>query len=195
MNSVCVATYNGEKYIEQQLRSILEQIAPTDEVIVSDDSSTDNTIKIVDSIRDKRIHIRHSKAHYFKDNFIEALREAKGDVIFLSDQDDVWLPGKYEHCLKELEDVDLVCTNSKMTDEDLNIIEPNFFSIYHSGLQKRYEQYILRFMCGIQTLTTQSRSTNAANTRNRPRYMARIGSRDDRKSALHRYAIPTISPT
>jgi glycosyltransferase involved in cell wall biosynthesis len=133
MNSVCVATYNGEKYIEQQLRSILEQIAPTDEVIVSDDSSTDNTIKIVDSIRDKRIRIRHSNAHYFKDNFIEALREAKGDVIFLSDQDDVWLPGKYERCLKELEDVDLVCTNSKMTDEDLNIIEPNFFSIYHSG--------------------------------------------------------------
>lgn len=133
MNSVCVATYNGEKYIEQQLRSILEQIAPTDEVIVSDDSSTDNTIKIVDSIGDKRIRIRHSKAHYFKDNFIEALREAKGDVIFLSDQDDVWLPGKYERCLKELEDVDLVCTNSKMTDENLNIIEPNFFSIYHSG--------------------------------------------------------------
>ena len=104
MNSVCVATYNGEKYIEQQLRSILEQIAPTDEVIVSDDSSIDNTIKIVDSIGDKRIRIRHSKAHYFKDNFIEALREAKGDVIFLSDQDDVWLPGKYERCLKELEE-------------------------------------------------------------------------------------------
>ncbi len=133
MNSVCVTTYNGERYIEQQLRSILEQIAADDEVIVSDDGSTDNTLKIVDSIGDKRIRIRHSSAHYFKDNFIEAMCEAKGDIIFLSDQDDVWLPGKYERCIKELEEVDLVCTNSEMTDGELNIIEPNFFSIYHSG--------------------------------------------------------------
>lgn len=133
MNSVCVTTYNGERYIEQQLRSILEQIAADDEVIVSDDGSTDNTLKIVDSIGDKRIRIRHSNAHYFKDNFIEAMCEAKGDIIFLSDQDDVWLPGKYERCIKELEAVDLVCTNSEMTDGELNIIEPNFFSIYHSG--------------------------------------------------------------
>lgn len=133
MNSVCVTTYNGERYIEQQLRSILEQIAADDEVIVSDDGSTDNTLKIVDSIGDKRIRIRHSSAHYFKDNFIEAMCEAKGDIVFLSDQDDVWLPGKYERCIKELEEVDLVCTNSEMTDGELNIIEPNFFSIYHSG--------------------------------------------------------------
>ena len=133
MNSVCVTTYNGERYIEQQLRSILEQIAADDEVIVSDDGSTDNTLKIVDSIGDKRIRIRHSSAHYFKDNFIEAMCEAKVDIIFLSDQDDVWLPGKYERCIKELEEVDLVCTNSEMTDGELNIIEPNFFSIYHSG--------------------------------------------------------------
>lgn len=133
MNSVCIATYNGELFIDQQLRSILAQIAPEDEVIISDDGSTDNTLKIVDSIGDKRIRIRHSNAHYFKDNFIEAMCEAKGDIIFLSDQDDVWLPGKYERCIKELEEVDLVCTNSEMTDGELNIIEPNFFSIYHSG--------------------------------------------------------------
>lgn len=133
MNSVCVATYNGELFIDQQLRSILAQIAPEDEVIISDDGSTDNTLQIVDSIGDKRIRIRHSSAHYFKDNFIEAMCEAKGDIIFLSDQDDVWLPGKYERCIKELEEVDLVCTNSEMTDGELNIIEPNFFSIYHSG--------------------------------------------------------------
>ena len=133
MNSVCIATYNGERYIEQQLRSILTQIAPDDEVIVSDDGSTDKTLKIVDSIGDNRIRIRHSNTHYFKDNFMEAMREAKGEIIFLSDQDDVWLPGKYARCVNELKDVDLVCTNSQMTDADLNVIEPDFFRIYHSG--------------------------------------------------------------
>lgn len=133
MNSVCVATYNGEQYIEQQLRSILEQIKPEDEVIVSDDGSTDKTLKIVDSIGDKRIRVGHSHAHYFKENFIEAMREAKGELIFLSDQDDVWLPGKYERCVNELQEVDLVCTNSRMTNSELKVIEPNFFSIYHSG--------------------------------------------------------------
>lgn len=133
MNTVCIATYNGEQYIEQQVRSILDQIAIDDEVIISDDGSTDKTLKIVDSIGDKRIRVRHSNAHYFKDNFVEAMREANGDRIFLSDQDDVWLPGKYERCLQELQSVDLVCTNSKMTDSELHIIEPNFFSIYHSG--------------------------------------------------------------
>ena len=133
MNSVCVATYNGEQYIEQQLRSILEQIKPEDEVIVSDDGSTDKTLKIVDSIGDKRIRVGHSHAHYFKENFIEAMREAKGELIFLSDQDDVWLPGKYERCVNELQEVDLVCTNSRMTDSELKVIEPNFFFIYHSG--------------------------------------------------------------
>ena len=70
MNSVCVTTYNGERFIEAQLRSILSQIAPDDEVIVSDDGSMDNTLKIVDFIGDKRIRVRHSNAHYFKDNFI-----------------------------------------------------------------------------------------------------------------------------
>ena len=133
MNTVCVATYNGEAYIEQQLRSILSQIAPDDEVIVSDDGSTDKTLTIVESLREKRIRIRHSRAHYFRDNFVEMLQEAKGDIIFLSDQDDVWLPGKYERCIEELKTADLVCTNSQMTDAELHVIEPNFFRIYHSG--------------------------------------------------------------
>lgn len=133
MNSVCVATYNGERYIEEQLRSILSQIAEDDEIIISDDDSTDGTLKIVESIGDKRIRIRHSHAHYFRDNFVEAMGEAKGEIIFLSDQDDVWLPGKYKRCLEELKEVDLVCTNSIMTDSELKVIEPNFFHIYHSG--------------------------------------------------------------
>lgn len=133
MNSVCIATYNGEKYIEEQLRSILVQLRPDDEVIVSDDGSTDNTLGAVKAIRDERVRIVHSHCHDVKGNFVNALEHARGDVIFLSDQDDVWLDGKYERCVKELEDVDLVCTNSMMTDENLRITNNDFFSIYHSG--------------------------------------------------------------
>ena len=133
MNSVCVATYNGEKYIAEQLRSILAQLPPEDEVIVSDDGSTDQTLAVIETLNDPRIRMVHNGTHYFRDNFENALRQAKGDIIFLSDQDDVWLPGKYERCLKELQDTDLVCTNSRLTDANLNVVVEDFFSIYHSG--------------------------------------------------------------
>lgn len=134
MNSVCIATYNGEKYIEEQLRSILVQLRPDDEVIVSDDGSTDNTLGAVKAIRDERVRILHSHCHDVKGNFVNALEHTQGDVIFLSDQDDVWLDGKYERCVKELEDVDLVCTNSMVTDENLNVTNANFFSMHHSRM-------------------------------------------------------------
>lgn len=57
MISVCIATYNGEKFIKQQLTSILEQLAPADEIIVSDDNSKDNTRNIIEELNDGRIKI------------------------------------------------------------------------------------------------------------------------------------------
>ena len=90
MISVCMATYNGEKYIEEQLKSILSQLGENDEVIVSDDSSTDNTLAIVESFNDVRIKIfPNNKFHSPIFNFENALKQATGDYIFLSDQDDV----------------------------------------------------------------------------------------------------------
>lgn len=133
MNSICVATYNGERFIEQQLRSILEQIAPEDEVIVSDDGSTDQTLSIIKAFNDARIKILHSDAHCYIDNFANALRCAKGEIIFLSDQDDVWLPGKYERCISELKTVDLVCTDCCVTDSQLHIKENSYFALNHAG--------------------------------------------------------------
>ena len=133
MNTVCVATYNGEKYIAEQLQSILSQLNEEDEVIVSDDGSQDRTCEIVESFQDKRIRLLHNDAHHFKWNFIHALKHAQGVYVFLSDQDDVWLEGKYETCCKLLEEYDLVVTDSIVTDEELTPIESSFFRFYHSG--------------------------------------------------------------
>lgn len=133
MISVCVATYNGERYVAEQLRSILSQLGPEDEVVVSDDESTDKTLDVVESLKDPRIRVLHSTAHYFKWNFHNALRAANGDIIFLADQDDVWLPGKVEKCVKALNEVDLVVHDSQVVDDDLKVIHPSFFHFYGSG--------------------------------------------------------------
>jgi len=93
--SVCIATFNGEEYIIQQLSSILCQLEEGDEVIVSDDSSMDNTLALVRKLNDPRIRIfSDNQFHSPIYNFEFCLSKATGDIIFLSDQDDVWLPEK-----------------------------------------------------------------------------------------------------
>ena len=112
MISVCMATYNGETYIKEQIESIINQLSSSDELIISDDKSTDNTLKIINEFKDPRIKIYiHEKDHGFVKNFENALEKAKGDFIFLSDQDDIWLPNKVAATLKELEYYDFVVSD------------------------------------------------------------------------------------
>lgn len=137
--SVCIATYNGEKYIVEQLTSILDQIGHDDEVIVSDDHSSDRTVEFINSLDDHRVRvILNNGEKGYTSNFENALVKCTGDIIFLSDQDDVWLPGKYDDVVKHLERYDLVVTNSKVTDENLNVTHDSFFALYHSrkGIMK-----------------------------------------------------------
>jgi len=127
--SVCIATYNGEKYIYNQLCSIIKQIGANDEVIISDDSSTDKTIEIVKSFNDSRIKIYPDQK--FKDpikNFEFALSQAKGDVIFLSDQDDIWVDGKVNAAIKAFENYDMVVTDHSVIDDNGNLILDSYFS-------------------------------------------------------------------
>lgn len=96
--SVALCTYNGAAYLEEQLRSILEQTHPVDELLVFDDHSTDGTLAILERWQSSYPHVL--KVHYngtnlgARKNFEAALQACSGDVIFLSDQDDRWYPDK-----------------------------------------------------------------------------------------------------
>ena len=130
MISVCIATYNGERFIREQIDSILRQLSSDDEIIVSDDGSTDDTISIINSIDDKRIRIIEGpRKHSPTLNFECAMKEAKGDYIFLADQDDVWKPNKVEVCMKWLQEYDCVVSDAEVTDSNLNPIYPSLYAI------------------------------------------------------------------
>ncbi len=112
--SVCMATYNGENFIKEQLNSILKQLSSSDELIISDDGSTDRTIPIIESYRDERILLLHSEHKNLIFNFENALEHATGEIIFLSDQDDVWFDHKVEKCKDYLRKYSLVFSNAAM---------------------------------------------------------------------------------
>lgn len=100
--SVCIATYNGEKYIEEQIVSIQKQLSAGDEIIISDDGSKDNTVQIVEQMQkmDSRIKVVMGPQKGFSCNFENAMKYATGDVILFSDQDDIWEMNKIEEIEK-----------------------------------------------------------------------------------------------
>lgn len=132
MISVCLASYNGEKYIKEQLDSILSQIGTNDEIIVSDDGSTDGTLLIVNKIQDPRIKVIKNKlGKGYTSNFENALNHACGEIIFLSDQDDVWYDNKVSVMLKALEKSDFVVSNAMISDENLTPTLGSHFKMYN----------------------------------------------------------------
>jgi len=117
MISVCIATYNGEKYVSEQIRSILSQTKPVHEIVVSDNCSTDRTIEILRSFEDERIKIFTFEHKDVSLNFENALQKSKGEYIFLSDQDDIWAENKVEVMLNEAQKSDLVISNAMLFNE------------------------------------------------------------------------------
>lgn len=127
-----MATYNGEKYIAEQLGSILCQLGDQDEVIVSDDGSKDRTLDIVRSFHDDRIKIYENELeHGFTKNFENALNHAEGEIIFISDQDDVWMKDKIRVMCEALKHWQIVVHDATVTDGDLNIRFESFNTHYN----------------------------------------------------------------
>jgi glycosyltransferase involved in cell wall biosynthesis len=129
-----MATYNGEEYVEEQLESILSQLSATDEVIISDDNSTDETLSIIKKINDSRIKvfINEKESGYTK-NFENALEKANGEIIFLSDQDDIWMEDKVSKIVSRLEECSFVVSDNTIVDKDLKVINHSHFDIYKTS--------------------------------------------------------------
>ena len=141
--SVCMATYNGEKYIREQIDSILPQLSDSDELVISDDGSSDNTIDIVQGYNDRRIRLYHNTRHGVTWNFENALKHSKGEIIFLADQDDVWKPGKVERMKEWLKSYVLVIHNADVVDKNGKLINDDYFSL--AGVRNGFWQNLVKF--------------------------------------------------
>ncbi len=100
-----MCTYNGEKYLQEQLDSIISQTYPIYELIIQDDNSVDKTIEIIQKYQQKYSYIKYfsnDKQKGINDNFITAIQRANGDYIALSDQDDIWEINKIEHQISSI---------------------------------------------------------------------------------------------
>jgi glycosyltransferase involved in cell wall biosynthesis len=135
MISIALATYNGELYISELLHSISNQTTLPDELIISDDSSTDSTLKIVNEFARNAtfpIKILINKARLGSTaNFEVAIRACSGDIIFPCDQDDIWYPHKIEHmheCLMNNPSAGAVFSDADVVDQDLNLLKNSLWA-------------------------------------------------------------------
>lgn len=142
--SVALCTYNGARFLREQLESIAAQTRRPDELVVGDDCSTDETIAILREFAARvkfpiRIHVNSSNLGSTK-NFERTILRCAGDLIFLSDQDDVWLPHKIAAIAREFEQssaVGMIFSDAELVDEDLQPLDCNLFAVsFRSREQK-----------------------------------------------------------
>jgi glycosyltransferase involved in cell wall biosynthesis len=127
-----MAAYQGERYIASQLRSILEQLSLEDEVIIVDDGSTDGTCREVSALHDARIVLLPNNVNQgVLRSFETALSRSSGEIVFLADQDDLWLPNKVQTVLEEFSNdptLMLVASDAILIDESGAKIGDSFYA-------------------------------------------------------------------
>lgn len=142
MISVAMCTFNGEKYIKEQIESIINQSLIPDEIVICDDCSKDNTVNIIKETLDNwsgKVHlVVNEKNLGYRKNFEKAISLCNGDIIFLSDQDDVWNRNKIEIMVNALNNSDAILAfyDVEVVDENLKLITGSFWKLLKFNYQK-----------------------------------------------------------
>ena len=127
--SIVLATFNGEKYIKAQLSSLLDALEENDEIVVSDDGSSDHTRDIILSVKDTRIHLLPPSSRLgYQQNFSRAISASKGQYVLFSDQDDICLPERVSKSLQALNSHGCVFGDAIVTNEYLHPTAVSYFS-------------------------------------------------------------------
>ena len=116
--SICIATYNGEKYLKEQLDSVCNQTYKNIEILIQDDASSDNTVKIIQAYQEKyniQLFVNESNLGYIK-NFESLIQKATGEYIAPCDQDDIWVKNKIELLINNIKTSSLIYSNSLLVD-------------------------------------------------------------------------------
>ena len=132
---ILMATYNGEKYLKEQIESILNQTYKSIRLVISDDCSKDRTKEILKQYEhDNRIEVHyHDKNQGYIKNFEYLIKQVKNNIYMLSDQDDVWLPEKVKKSYETL-----IENNADLVFGDLEVVDENLKNMY-----KSFNKYIL----------------------------------------------------
>ncbi len=149
---VCLSTYNGEKFLKEQIDSLLKQTVKVD-IIILDDGSTDNTIDII-----KKYETTYSNISYLKDNITSSSAKKNFSILteysislnkynyfMFCDQDDIWLPEKIEQTLKKMREIEksnsdiplLIHTDLKVVSTNLDILSDSYWS--YQGIDPKYD--------------------------------------------------------
>ena len=172
--SVAMATYNGAKYLKEQLESIACQTVLPSEIVISDDCSSDETRGVVERfIKSSGMNVKFLPNQFnigIINNFFNAFDHCTGDYIFYCDQDDVWMPDKVEqclHCFEQSKQIKLVIHQNNIVDQNLKdqgIIQPHInkshilqFPVYHDsvwgfGHQMAFHRTILPMLAYLKDL-------------------------------------------
>ena len=141
--SAVVCTYNGEKYLEEQLLSILRQSTTVDEIIICDDNSKDNTLSVIHRLKNIypniQLFVNETNLGVAK-NFYNAINRCTGDIVFLSDQDDVWHPQKVEIMTQKMlsENVKVLFSDAELVDENNQSLNTSLFETTGFNRKKHY---------------------------------------------------------
>ena len=165
---ILMATYNGEKYIGEQINSIINQTYTNWNLLIRDDGSKDKTLNIIkkyEKMDNRIILIRDNKDNLgFVKNFEELLKKSRTEFVMFSDQDDYWLENKIEKYVEVIEKLDkkklekplLIHSNSYICDKNLKILEEKFIDSNIAGEKKSKSIFFYYIVQGATVLINRN---------------------------------------